>query len=61
MKDTEFYMPDAIMSVKPVKVDYQTFLSKMIPAIEEEETWLTFVKVTVSGESILKIEWVYHP
>jgi len=59
-KDTVYYLPDAT-SVKAVKVNYTTFLNKMIPAIDSKDLYLTFVKVTVSGESIVKIEWVYHP
>ncbi|MCL1802657.1 MAG: RNA polymerase sigma factor [Eubacteriaceae bacterium] len=58
---TEYYMPDARISATPVRVGYQTFKDRMIPAIENGETWLAFVKVTVSGETIVKIEWVYHP
>jgi len=51
---TEYYMPNAILSVKPIKVDYETFRDRMIPAIENGETWLTFVKAAVSGETIEK-------
>ncbi|MCL2671793.1 MAG: sigma-70 family RNA polymerase sigma factor [Clostridiales bacterium] len=58
---TTYYMPDAIMSVKPIKVNYATFRDTMIPAIESNDMTLTFVKVTVSGETIVKVEWVYHP
>lgn len=60
-EDTTYYMPDEIMSATPVKVNYDAFRNKMIPAIESNETWITFVKVTISGESIVKIEWTYLP
>lgn len=43
------------------QVDNETFKNIMIPAIENNETWMTFVKVTVCGEYVLKIEWVYLP
>ena len=59
--ETVYYMPDEIMSVEPVKVDYETFRDMMIPAVENNETWMTFVKVTVSGDNIVRIEWVFHP
>ncbi len=58
---TVYYMPDEIMSAKPIKVNYDSFRNKMIPAIENNETWITFVKVIVSGDSIVKIEWTYLP
>ena len=60
-KDTVFLMPDDSMSVEPIEVTYQAFKDKMLPAIDANDTSLTFVEVTVSGESITKIEWVYHP
>ena len=43
------------------QVNYETFRDTIIPAIENNETWKTFVKVTVSGENIVKVEWTYLP
>lgn len=60
-KATKFYMPDTDMSATPVEVDYKTFLDTMIPAIEHEVSGLTFVRITVRGEYIKEIEWVYLP
>jgi len=57
--DTEYYMPDENLANK--KVSYDTFRDRMIPAIENGETWLTFVKITFIGEDIIKIEWAYRP
>ncbi|MCL2695182.1 MAG: RNA polymerase sigma factor [Clostridiales bacterium] len=58
-KDTVYYLPDATLVNK--KADNEAFKNRMIPAIENGETWLTFVKVTVSGDKIVKIEWAYRP
>ena len=60
-KDTQFYLPDEILSVDPIKVDYKTFLNTMIPAIEHNNLGLTFVEVTVSGSKIAEIAWVFVP
>lgn len=60
-KNTQFYLPDEILSVDPVKVDYKTFLNTMIPAIEHNNLGLTFVEVTVSGSEIAEIAWVFVP
>ena len=59
--ESEYYMPDESMSVTPVKVGYDDFRNIMIPAIDDNNMALTFVKITSSGESILKIEWVFRP
>ena len=59
MDGTEYFMPDENLANK--KVSYEVFRDRMIPAIDNNETWLTFVKVTVSGENIVKIEWAYRP
>ena len=59
--DTEYYMPDAAMSVRPVKVRYDVFNKTMITAIDNNDAAITFVRVTVAGEDIVKVEWVYHP
>ena len=59
--ETVYYMPDEMMSVEPVEVDYETFRDMMIPALENGEIWMTFVEVTISGENIVRIEWVFHP
>jgi len=60
-QDTEYYMPDASMSVEPIKVDYSTFEMTMTDAIYRNDFSITFVRLTVSGEYIIKIEWVFHP
>lgn len=59
--DTVYYLPDSSVSITPVKVDNDTFRQTMITAINNGETWMTFVKVTVSGDYIVEIEWVYRP
>jgi len=58
---TKYYLPNTSMAVTPGEVNNNTFNNTMIPAIENDESWLTFVKVTVSGENIVKVEWVHHP
>lgn len=60
-KDTEYFMPESLSSVKPIKVSYDEFRNVMLPAIDDSDWAYTFVKVTVLGESIVKIEWVYLP
>lgn len=60
-KKTKFYLPDEKMSVEPIEVDYHTFLNTMIPAIEDGDSSLTFVEVTVSGDYITEIRWTFHP
>ena len=56
---TKYYLPDDNLVNK--KVNYEAFRDTIIPAIENNETWLTFVKVTASGETIVKVEWTYLP
>jgi len=58
--NTKYYLPDSSMS-KAVEADRNAFNTKMIPAIENDDSLMTFVIVTVSGDDIVKIEWVYHP
>ena len=62
-EDTVYYLQDKTSenAAVTVQVDYHTFLNQMIPAIETNMTQSTFVKVTVFGEHIVKIEWVYLP
>ena len=59
--DTVYYIRNDATYVDSVKVNYETFLNRMIPAIEAHDYDLIFVKLTVSGEDIVRIEWVYHP
>ena len=56
---TKYYLPDDNLVNR--QVNYETFRDTIIPAIENNEMWKTFVKVTVSGEYIVKVEWTYLP
>ena len=57
---TKFYLPnEADGSYALHEVSYETFRDKMIPAIESEDQSYTMVKVTVSGEYIVRIETAY--
>ena len=58
---TEYYIHDAVMNPTAIKVGYDEFRNFMIPALNNNDTAKTFVWVIYSGESLVKVEWVYHP
>jgi len=60
--DTRYFLPRPEDLGHIVEVDYDTFRERMFPAVEGiEDTYLTFVKVYVAGETIQQIEWLYTP
>lgn len=60
--DTRYFLPDEEDLALIVEVTYDTFRDRMFPAAEGTgDTYLTFVKVYVAGETIQKIEWLYTP
>lgn len=60
--DTRYFLPEPEDLGRIGEVDYDTFRDRMFPAAEGiEDTYLTFVKVYVAGETIQKIEWLYTP
>ena len=61
--NTRYYMQDAASDniTAVVQVDYNTFISRISSALSSGDDWPLFVKVTVSGDKVLEIEWVYHP
>ena len=60
--DTRYFLPEPEDLGNIVEVDYDAFRDRMFPAVEGiEDTYLTFVKVYVAGETIQKIEWLYTP
>ena len=58
---TEYYIRDESTHDSSISVDYQGFRAAMIPALDDNDTVRTFVKVTVSGENFTRVEWVFHP
>jgi len=61
-EDTLYFLPGPEDLGNIVEVDYDTFRDRMFPAVEgTRDTYLTFVKVYVAGETIDKIEWLYTP
>lgn len=60
--DTRYYLPQEEDLGIIMEVDYDTFRDRMFPAVEGTgDTYLTFVKVYVAGETIQAIEWLYTP
>jgi hypothetical protein len=60
--DTQYFLPEPEDLGLISEVDYDTFRNRMFPAVEGTgDTYLTFVKVYVAGETIQKIEWLYTP
>lgn len=59
---TAYFLPDSMDMGVNIEVGYDEFRDRMFPAVDMGvDEYLTFVMVTVKGEEIISVEWLYTP